>query len=112
MLRRYLIALAISPLTLPATALAEDAGFFAGLDATGGIAFGSSSTTDGGAPFAGGGIVDNVKFRGTVGLGGSSATISHRRFRHSSATGRFKAASVGMRISRWSALPPGSTAPP
>lgn len=70
MLQRYLIALAISSLALPATALAEDAGFFAGLDATGGIAFGSSSTTDGGAPFAGGGIVDNVKFRGTVGLGG------------------------------------------
>lgn len=55
---------------LPATAFADDSGFFAGLAASGGKAFGSSSTTDGGAPFAGGGVVDNVKFRGTAGFGG------------------------------------------
>jgi hypothetical protein len=45
-------------------------GFFAGLDVSGGMAQGSSSTRDGGAPFAGGGIVRNLKFDNTVGIGG------------------------------------------
>ncbi len=52
------------------TALADDAGFFAGLDGSGGRAWGSSSTTDGGASFAGGGVVDNVEFGRTTGIGG------------------------------------------
>jgi hypothetical protein len=55
---------------LPVVASAEESRFFAGLDVLGGAAFGSSSTTDGGAPFANGGVVKNVKFGKTVGLGG------------------------------------------
>ena len=43
--------------TSPATVLADETGFFAGLDVLGGIAGGSSDTTNGGAPFAGGGVV-------------------------------------------------------
>jgi len=63
---------------LPAAAAAQPlqpsqsppSGFFAGLDVSGGMAHGSSSTRDGGAPFAGGGIVRNLKFDNTVGIGG------------------------------------------
>lgn len=49
---------------------AQEPGFFAGLDASVGEAWGSSSTRDGGAPIAGGGVVDNVWFGNTVGIGG------------------------------------------
>lgn len=56
--------------TLPGTALADDQGLFVGLDLIGGIAGGTSSTKDGGAPFALGGIVDDVKFGAATGLGG------------------------------------------
>ncbi len=45
----------VAVLLVPVSAFAEDTGFFAGLDASGGMAYGSSRTTDGGAPFAGGG---------------------------------------------------------
>ena len=55
---------------VPAMALAGERDFFAGLDVSGGTAFGSSSTTDGGAPFAGGGVVDHVRFGETTGIGG------------------------------------------
>lgn len=54
---------------VPVSALA-DSGFFAGLDLSGGIAFGSSKTTDGGALWAGGSVVDNVKFGNSIGIGG------------------------------------------
>ena len=54
----------------PLSAFAGEQGFFAGLDVSGGAAFGSSSTTNGGAPFAGGGIAGNVKLGGVVGGGG------------------------------------------
>jgi hypothetical protein len=67
---KLLASAAAALLLVPASAFADEAGFFAGLDATGGIAFGSSSTTDGGAPFAGGGVVENVKFKTTAGIGG------------------------------------------
>lgn len=60
----------VAVLLVPVSAFAEDTGFFAGLDASGGMAYGSSRTTDGGAPFAGGGVVGNVKLRGTVRFGG------------------------------------------
>ncbi len=71
----------------PASALADDTGFFADLGLSGGTAFGSSGTTDGGAPWAGGGVVGNVRFRGTAGIGGEigyrfdpalSASVSYR----------------------------------
>ena len=55
---------------LPAMALAEDRDFFVGLDLIGGIAGGTSSTTDGGAPFALGGVVDDVTFGTATGIGG------------------------------------------
>jgi hypothetical protein len=54
----------------PAAALAGEQGFFAGLDVSGGTAFGYSSTTNGGAPVARGGVVGDVKFGQTWGIGG------------------------------------------
>jgi hypothetical protein len=56
-------------LLTPLTAFADDAGFFAASDISGGVARGSSSTTDGGAPVAGGGVVENVEFGETAGIG-------------------------------------------
>jgi len=66
---RPLALACVVAMALPATAQGED-GVFAGLDILGGMASGSSSTTNGGAPIAGGGVVDNVKFGNTVGIGG------------------------------------------
>lgn len=63
-----LLAIIIAATIFPASALAQEPGFFAGLDAIGGIADGSSSTKDGGG-FGGGGIVKNVKFGTTTGIG-------------------------------------------
>lgn len=60
----------LAAVAFPVSALAAEQGFFAGLDASTGAAFGSSKTTNGGAPFAGGGVVDGVKFRATWGIGG------------------------------------------
>jgi len=48
---------------------AQESGVFAGLDLLGGTAFGTSSTTNGGAPWAGKGIVDNVTFGLSGGVG-------------------------------------------
>ena len=67
---RALVSAAATLLLAPVSAFADDAGFFAGLDAAGGIAFGSSDTTDGGAAFAGGGVVENVKLGRVAGIGG------------------------------------------
>jgi hypothetical protein len=64
----YLVALAV--IAFPVSALAAEQGFFAGLDASAGAAFGSSKTTNGGAPSAGGGVVGSVKFGTTWGGGG------------------------------------------
>lgn len=55
---------------VPGTSGAQEAGLFAGFDLLGGGALGTSHTTDGGAPFAGGGIVDNVRFGAMAGVGG------------------------------------------
>lgn len=63
-----------------APAIAGDAGFFAGLDASVGTAWGSSNTTDGGAPFAGGGVVENVKFGTAYGVGGHAGYRFSRAF--------------------------------
>lgn len=52
------------------SAYAQESGFFAGVDMSGGTTQGSSSTRDGGAPFAGGGIVNKLKLGNTVGFGG------------------------------------------
>ncbi|MFC6448145.1 outer membrane beta-barrel protein [Shinella zoogloeoides] len=67
---RALVSAAATLLLAPVSAFADEAGFFAGLDAAGGIAFGSSDTTDGGAAFAGGGVVENVKLGKAAGIGG------------------------------------------
>ena len=61
---------ALVTIAAPLSALAGEQGFFAGLDVAGGAAFGSSSTINGGAPFAGGGVVGNVKLGNFVGGGG------------------------------------------
>ena len=68
-LRPWIAATVVAAFT-PAPVLAGDTGFFAGLDLSGGAAFGSSETTDGGAPWAGGGVVGNVEFHGAFGIGG------------------------------------------
>ncbi len=59
----------IASIIVPTSALAEARGYFWGLDASVGTASGSSSTTDGGAPFAGGGVTSHVKFGSTTGIG-------------------------------------------
>jgi len=69
-LRALLSATIATTVFLSASAQAQDGGFFAGLDVSGGLAFGSSSTRNGGAAFAGGGIVNDVKFGDTLGIGG------------------------------------------
>jgi hypothetical protein len=56
--------------SVPASGFAGEPGFFTGLDVSAGMTQGSSGTTDGGASFAGGGIVDDVKFEHTAGIGG------------------------------------------
>ena len=53
---------------LPTMAQAQAPGFFAGLDTSVCIAHGSSDTSDGGG-FGGGGIVKDVKFGNTAGIG-------------------------------------------
>ena len=87
MLERWLVLTSVLAAALPATAVAGEQGFFAGLDAAGGAAAGSSGTKNGGAPFAGGGIVNHVTFGETAGIGGHigyrfdpamSAFISYR----------------------------------
>jgi len=64
-------------------ASAAERGFFAGLDVFAGTAEGSSSTVDGGAPFAGGGVVGNVRLGKTAGAGG------HVGYRLGTATSAF-----------------------
>lgn len=68
-IKKLLLGTMIS-IALPVSAFAEEPGFFAGVDVSGGAAWGSSSTKDGGAPFSNGGVVRDVKFGGTVGIGG------------------------------------------
>lgn len=70
MLRGLLGLVTLATIASPLSALAAEPGFFAGLDVSGGAAFGSSSTVNGGAPFAGGGVVGNVKLGNFVGGGG------------------------------------------
>lgn len=72
---RELALVSIFPIILPLSAFADEPGFFAGLDVTGGTAEGRSSTKNGGGnPFTNtpgaGGEVDNVKFKDTTGIGG------------------------------------------
>ena len=83
-----LIPAVIAAVLFPAPALAGAPGFFVGLDASVGTVSGSSNTTDGGAPFAGGGVVRNVDFGTATGFGGHvgyrfnaavSAFVSYRR---------------------------------
>ncbi len=55
---------------VPVAAQAEDGPLFAGIDLAAGLAAGTSSTTNGGAAFAGGGVVNNIGFDPALGLGG------------------------------------------
>lgn len=76
----------------PAIATAENRDFFAGVDVLGGVAFGTSSTKNGGGMpplFNSDGIVNNVRFGGMIGLGGHvgyrfnpswSAFVSYQHF--------------------------------
>jgi hypothetical protein len=66
---KLILAVVVS-LSFPVSALAEETGFFAGVDVFGGTASGSSDTRDGGASIAGGGVVNDVKFGKTIGIGG------------------------------------------
>jgi len=85
---------------IPESALAAEQGFFAGLDVSGGAAFGSSSTANGGAPFAGGGIAGNVKFGAVVGGGG------HVGYRFDPATSAFISYQYSQSDIRWDAAFP------
>jgi hypothetical protein len=88
-----LLGLAVlAAIACPVAASAGEPGFFAGLDVSGGTAFGSSGTTNGGAPIAGGGIVGDVRFGETWGIGGHagyrfnpavSAFVSYQHIRGS-----------------------------
>lgn len=66
-LRRLLTAVAVSVLT-PISLCAQETPFFAGIDVSGGFADGSSDTVDGG--YFGNGVVGNVEFGETIGVGG------------------------------------------
>jgi len=68
MIFKVLLSLVTAMAVLPMPAFAQEPGFFAGLDAAGGMARGSSGTRDGGG-FGGGGIVKNVTFGTTAGIG-------------------------------------------
>lgn len=70
MLRRHsipMLAMAAAA-ALSMAASAQEPGFFVGLDTSVGIAQGSSSTKNGGG-FGGGGVVENIKFGTTTGIG-------------------------------------------
>lgn len=70
MLSRFLLSGLVAACLASSPALAGDAGFFADLELLSGAASGSSNTTDGGASWAGGGVVDNVRFGTAWGVGG------------------------------------------
>lgn len=70
MLPRILFSAIAVSAVFSSPVLARDTGFFAGVDVSGGAARGSSGTKNGGAPFAGGGAVNNVELRRAVGIGG------------------------------------------
>jgi hypothetical protein len=71
----------------PLSAFADDTGFFIGANALGGMAFGSSSTTNGGAAFAGGGVVENMTFGETL---GAEAHLGYRFSPYLSASFRYQ----------------------
>ncbi len=72
--RKHLLSLSLlaASACVPFASLAQQPGFFAGLDAAVGTTRGSSSTRDGGGDFGAGGIgiVSDVKFEHTTGIGG------------------------------------------
>lgn len=68
MLPKAVIPLAACIILFPTMAMAHERGFFAGLDPSVGMARGSSGTKNGGG-FGGGGVVKDVEFRNTVGIG-------------------------------------------
>lgn len=86
--KKLLLAIAVSSV-FSTSAFAEESGFFVGIDVSGGVAHGSSDTKNGGG-FGGGGVVDDVKFGNTVGIGGHvgyrfnsswSTFLSYQHFR-------------------------------
>ena len=68
MIRHSIALLTLATALLPLSSIAQEPGFFAGLDASAGMAHGSSGTDNGGG-FGGGGVVDKVKFGTTAGFG-------------------------------------------
>lgn len=68
-LKKTLLFILVSA-AVPASAFAQESGFFIGPDISAGTTQGSSSTKNGGAPFAGGGVVNHLKLGNTVGFGG------------------------------------------
>lgn len=90
---KFVLSVISAALLFPAAAKAQDNGYFAGFELYGGGTFGSSKTKNGGGVlplFEGDGIVDNVRFGETIGIGGHvgyrfnqswSAFISYQYFR-------------------------------
>ncbi len=85
---RALLSALIAACLCPGPASAQETGPFAGLDISGGVAGGSSDTTNGGA--FGTGVVGDVEFGETVGIGGHigyrytpefSVSLSYRHIR-------------------------------
>ncbi|MGB6008983.1 outer membrane protein [Castellaniella sp.] len=66
--RARLSALILSAL-IPGSGFAQEPGFFTDVHISAGMTQGSSDTADGGADFAGGGVVKDVKFQNTAGIG-------------------------------------------
>lgn len=97
MLSKLLFPVAVAAMTFSVPASAQNTGFFAGLDVSAGLASGSSDTVDGGAPFAGGGVVENVDFGATVGIGG------HAGYRFSPALSAFVSYQHSRGDVRWDA---------
>jgi hypothetical protein len=70
MLGRIAFSLIAVSMALSNPVMAREPGFFAGLDVSGVKTFGSSDTHNGGASWAGGGVVKNVDFDDAAGIGG------------------------------------------
>ena len=67
---RDFIKLAVAVLAAATASPARGESLFSGFDVSGGLAWGGSDTTDGGAAVAGGGTVHDVAFGSGIGLGG------------------------------------------
>lgn len=100
MLRGIMLSLMAASMVLSEPAIADESGFFAGVDAFGTSTRASSNTRNGGAAFAGGGVVKNVDFDGAAGIGG------HAGYRFDSAWSAFASYGYSRGDVSWDAVFP------